>query len=98
VNDLGTAHRGCEIGDKKRRTMQQPDRHEFRAVIEGIELSPETVHSIDKAVQRAVLSEIASIELDRSVTLYIPPIPEDKVQKIDGEMPYGMWVQSDPGP
>ena len=52
--------------------MQQPERHEFTAVIEGIELSPETVRNIEQAVQKAVMSEVANIDLDRSVALRIP--------------------------
>lgn len=47
-------------------------RHEFRVEIDGLELSDEVLRRIDGAVRRAVLHEIASVDLlkdGRSVDL-----------------------------
>ena len=56
----------------------QPKRHEFKVVIEGIALSPETVHSIDQAVRTTVMHELANIDLNESLALAVPQnVPED---------------------
>ena len=51
---------------------EQPKRHEFKAVIEGIDLSTDTMDRINRAVQKAVLSELANIDLLGSMALDIP--------------------------
>jgi hypothetical protein len=75
--------------------VQQPERHEFIAVIEGIELSPETVRNIERAVQKAVMNEVANIDLDRSVALRIP-LSEDTWRTTGGGgggQTEGIWVK-----
>jgi hypothetical protein len=57
---------------------QQRARKEFTAVIEGIELPPEVVDRITRAVQKAVLTELANTDLQGSLNLRIPP-GEDRV-------------------
>ena len=74
--------------------QQPPERHEFTAIIEGVELSPETVRNIERAVQKAVMSEVANIDLDRSVALRIP-LPEEALRTTggDGGQTEGIWVK-----
>ena len=52
--------------------QEQPVRHEFTAVIEGIELPSDVVDRVARSVQKAVLVEIADIDLRGSVVLQIP--------------------------
>ena len=40
-------------------------RHEFRAVIDGIDLTPELTERLDRAVQGAILAEVAHLDLGR---------------------------------
>jgi len=51
----------------------QPARHEFIATIEGIELPAEIVHRVTQSIQKAVLVELANIDLRGPVALQIPP-------------------------
>jgi hypothetical protein len=50
----------------------QPARHEFTAVIEGIDLSSEMVDSVTRSVQKAVLTELAGVDLQGSAVLQLP--------------------------
>jgi hypothetical protein len=68
----------------------QPARHEFNAVIEGIDLSPEIVDRVARAVQKAVLTELADIDLQGSLRLRIPS-PEG----INNDGTQGIWVVSE---
>ena len=75
---LGPAQRETatrrRYGARERRKMsEQRERHEFKVVIEGIALSPETVLSIDQAVQTTVINELANIDLSESLAL--DPLP-----------------------
>ena len=74
----------------------QPNRHEFTAIIKGIELPSETVTSIDRAIQKAVIGEIASVDLVGSVALHIPPLLKDEARAVadgdEGDGPNGIWV------
>ena len=72
----------------------EPTRQEFTAVIEGIELPPEVVDEVTRAVQKAVLTELANIDLQGSVRLRIPS-PEEA---IDGGGTQGIWCTRMPEP
>jgi hypothetical protein len=43
--------------------MAERKEHEFRVVIEGLELEAEQVEHLNRVVQKAVLSEIAQLRL-----------------------------------
>ena len=43
--------------------MDKAKRHEFRAVIDGVDLSPELIERLDRAVQGAVLAELSRLDL-----------------------------------
>jgi len=42
--------------------MADGKRHEFRAVIDGMDLAPEMVERIDRAVQGAIMGELAQFD------------------------------------
>ena len=56
---------------------QEPIQQQFLAVIEGIELPSEASDRVKRAVQKAVLVEIANLDLQGSVNLHIPFDPAD---------------------
>ncbi|MFN2628234.1 MAG: hypothetical protein ABR569_06310 [Gaiellaceae bacterium] len=47
-------------------------KHEFRVVIEGIELGTEHAHRINRAVQSAALQELAELEIEVDFGVWIP--------------------------
>jgi hypothetical protein len=47
----------------KKESTNKPPTQEFRVVITGIRVPPEAVHRINRAVQKAVLTEVASMDL-----------------------------------
>lgn len=51
---------------------KQPLRHEFKVVFEGIELRPEIVDRVNRAVQKVVLQEIANLDLKGDLAIHIP--------------------------
>ena len=70
----------------------QPVRNEFTALIEGIELPPELVDGITRAVQKAVLTELASTDLQGTLNLRIPS-EDNRIG--DGGTTHGMWLRSE---
>jgi hypothetical protein len=67
---------------------RQRARNEFTAVIEGIELPPEAVDGLTRAVQKAVLTELANTDLQGSLKLRIP----SEEDRISGDTTNGIWV------
>jgi hypothetical protein len=47
--------------------LPSPSDHEFRVNLRGISLPPETIDRISQALQKAVLLELANIDLRRSL-------------------------------
>jgi hypothetical protein len=73
----------------------EPTRHEFTAIIEGIELPPQVVEKLSKAVQKAVLIEIANIDLRGSINLDIPEsVPS--IAQSSGSHLKGLYVKGGP--
>jgi hypothetical protein len=68
---------GPERGGKM---SEQRDRHEFKVVIEGVALSPETVLSIDQAVRTTVTHVLANIDLNGSLAL--KPLPGSLTEEV----------------
>jgi hypothetical protein len=69
-------------------------RYEFRAVIEGIELPPHVAERINRAVQRAVLNEVAELDLrqDLRVQLTIPAGAAEQNLGIAGGRTSGIYL------
>jgi len=87
----GCAYPIIAVGIEKGGEMyQQSARHEFAAIIEGIELPPEVVDRVSKSIQKAVLTELADIDLQGSVALEIPPGPEVRLRS--DRPPNGAWI------
>jgi hypothetical protein len=59
---------------------EQRKRHEFKVVIEGVALSPETVLSIDQAVRTAVTHVLANTDL--SAPLALKPLPGSLTEEV----------------
>jgi hypothetical protein len=59
---------------------QQQERHEFKVVIEGVALSPETVLSIDQAVQTTVIHALADLDLYGHLAL--TPLPGSTSEQV----------------
>ena len=67
---------------------KQPIRHEFKVVIEGIELQPEIVDRINRAVQNIVLQEIANFDRHGDLAVQLP------LAKIGNGSTNGMTVRA----
>jgi hypothetical protein len=59
-------------------TQSPPGRIEFRVVLNGLDLPAETQKAIETAVRRAVLQELAVIDLRPDKRLLIESIESDK--------------------
>jgi hypothetical protein len=68
------------MATKKQDTKKQ--HHEFKVVIEGVELSKETLVRIDESVRKAVLIEMASVDL-RGNDLVFSPIMAGMVSEAE---------------
>ncbi len=51
---------------------KQPLHYEFKVVFDGLELQPETLDRINRAVQNVVLQEIANIDRQGDLALQLP--------------------------
>lgn len=75
-------------------------KHEFKVVIDGFDLPGELVTRINKAVQRAVLEELASADLGGEDVVFTPVmgrmVSEDvmKVMSEPGGSTGGIWVRN----
>jgi len=68
---------------------KQPIRHEFKVVIEGIELQPEIVDRMNRAVQNVVLQEIANFDRHGDIAVHLP------LAKIGNGPTNGITVQAE---
>ena len=51
---------------------KQPLHYEFKVVFDGLELRPEIVDRINRAVQNVILQEIANIDRRGDLALHLP--------------------------
>lgn len=65
--------------------MDKPKRHEFRAVIDGMDLSDEMVERLERAVQSAVTAELA--QFDRG----LKPLVNSPLELIGPTK--GLWIR-----
>jgi hypothetical protein len=68
--------------------MDKGKRHEFRAVIDGMDLSDEMVERLDRAVQSAITAELAQLNLGTSA---IARTPLQNILKNLGRT-RGIWI------
>lgn len=71
-------------------------RHEFTAIIEGIELPPETVERLNQAVQKAVLTEIANVDMKGSISLEVPESDPAVMERSTRGPIYGLTMRAMP--
>jgi len=65
---------------------QRRARHEFRVVIDGADLSQDAVQRINAAVQKAALTELATVDLAGDYRFRLPlPHPQPPW--------WGLWLQ-----
>jgi hypothetical protein len=75
-------------------------RHEFKVVIEGLELPAELVARINKAVQKAVLDEMVSVGGGDKDVVFTPIMGHMVSQQVakamagDGGSTGGIWVRA----
>ena len=50
-------------------------KHEFQVSLSGVELAPEHIEQINRAVQRAVLTELGGLNLEGSYGIRFPRPP-----------------------
>lgn len=66
---------------------KQPLHHEFKVVFEGIQLDPETVDRLNRAIQKIVLQEIANLDRHGDLAVQIP------LAKIGNGGTNGIWAR-----
>jgi hypothetical protein len=55
---------------------QSRTHHEFRVVIDGIDLKPETVDEVNRAVQKIVLQQLANMDTHGDLMVRLPMATE----------------------
>jgi len=73
--------------------MNTKSHHEFKVVIDGIDLPKDTVRRINEVLQRAVLAEVASIDL-RGNELVFRPIMSKMVEEGNGGSTGGAQIKA----
>ncbi|MBV8216663.1 MAG: hypothetical protein JOZ08_25885 [Verrucomicrobia bacterium] len=79
--------------------MPNISNHEFKVVIDGFDLPDELASRINKAVQRAVLEELASADLGGKDVVFTPVmgqmLSEDvaKAMREPGGSTGGIWIR-----
>ena len=75
--------------------QERRQRYEFKAVIDGIALPEEAVRSIDEAIQKTMMTELADIDLAEAVTLALPNHLTTQMSDdwgFTGTNPHGMTI------
>lgn len=54
--------------------MSKEAGHEFRVVLEGVDLPPEAVERINRAIQKATVMELVHLDLAGDFSLNLPTI------------------------
>jgi hypothetical protein len=54
--------------------MSKEPGHEFRVVLEGIELPPEAVERLNRAIQKAAVMELVHLDLSGEFSIDLPTI------------------------
>jgi hypothetical protein len=52
--------------------MPEPVRHEFRVIIEGVDLPPDVVDRLNRAIQRAAALEFAGLDMRGDFRFHLP--------------------------
>jgi hypothetical protein len=65
--------------------MAKANRHEFRAVIDGMDLAPEMVERLDRAVQSAVMAELSQFDLGKRAIANSPLVLLGRTR--------GIWIR-----
>jgi hypothetical protein len=71
-------------------------RHEFKAVVDGIDLPAHVAERISRAVQRAVLNEVAELDLreNLNVQLTIPASVVEEARIVNGGRTSGIYLST----
>jgi len=80
---MGSIFSPKQPGEEGKMTVPR-SKYEFKVLIEGVDLHPETLSRINGALQKALLNELASIDIGANELVYRPIMTE----LIAGEAPF----------